>query len=163
MRGLHPQSHVTLRYCGHVTKNVISPPSKGLWTPNLAGWWLSMMGSHLQSHVTDQPRGHVTNQKRYISTFTRPTDPKLCRVVAQDEEISSTKSHDTSTTWSRDKSKNFISLLSQGLWTPNLAGWWLKMRVAHPQSHMRLRYRGQVTNQKRFISTFTRPMAPKTW
>ena len=54
-----------------------------------------MMGSHLQSHVTHRSRGHVTNQKRYISTFTRPTDPKLCRVVAQDEEISSTKSHDT--------------------------------------------------------------------
>ena len=52
-----------------------------------------------------------------------PADPKLCRVVAQDEEISCTKSHDTSTTWSRDKSKNFISLLLQGLWTPNLAGW----------------------------------------
>ena len=42
-----------------------------------------MMGSHLQSHVTHRPRGHVTNQKRYISTFTSPTDPKLCRVVAQ--------------------------------------------------------------------------------
>ena len=61
--------------------------------------------SQLQIHVTHRPRGHVTSQKRYISTFTRPTDPKLCRVVAQDEEISSTKSHATLTTWSRDKSK----------------------------------------------------------
>ena len=47
-----------------------------------------MMGPHLQSHVTHRPLGHVTNQKRYISTFTSPTDPKLCRIVAQDEEIS---------------------------------------------------------------------------
>ena len=81
------------------------------------------MGSHLQSHVIHRPRGHVTNEKRYISTFTMPTDPKLCRAVAQDEEISPTKSHDTSTTWTCDKSKKFISLLSQGLWTPNLADW----------------------------------------
>ena len=147
----HPQSHVTLQY-------VISPLSQGLATLNLAGWWLRMREPHLQSHVTHQPRGHVTNQKRYIFTFTRPTDPKLCRVVAQDEEISSTKSHDTSTTWSRDKSKNFISLLLQGLWTPNLAGWWLKMRGSHPQSHVTLQYRGHVTNKKRYISTFTRPM-----
>ena len=161
------------------------------------------MGSHLQSHVTHRPRGHVTNQKRYISTFTRPTDPKLCRVVAQDEEISSTKSHDTSTTWSHDKSKNFISLLLQGLWISNLVGWWLKMRGPthkfawhfdivvtwqiknvisplsqglctpilarwwlrmrgpYPQSHVTLRYCGHVTNKKRYISTFTRPMDPK--
>ena len=120
-----------------------------------------MRRPHQQSHVTLRYRTHVTNQKRYISTFTRPTGPKLCRVVAQDEEISSTKSHDTSTTWSRDKSKNFISLLSQGLWTPNLAGWWLEMRGPHPQSHVRLRYRGHLPSKKRYISTFTRLMDPK--
>ena len=51
------------------------------------------MGSHLQSHVTHRPRVHVTNEKRYVSTFTMPTDPKLCRIEAQDEEISPTKSH----------------------------------------------------------------------
>ena len=70
MRGLHPQSHVTLRYC--VTwqiKNVISPPSQGLWTPNLAGWWFSMMGSHLQTHMTHQPWGHVTNQKTFYLQY----------------------------------------------------------------------------------------------
>ena len=67
-----------------------------------------MMGSHLQSHVIHRPRGHVTNQKRYISTFTRPTDPKFWRLVAQDEEILSPKSHGTSITWSRGKSKNYI-------------------------------------------------------
>ena len=146
MRGPHPQSHVTLRYRGHVTnKKHISTFTRPVGSKlSMQG----MMGSHLQSHVT--------NQKRYISTFTRPTDPKLCRVVAQDQEISSTKSHDTSTTWPRDKSKKFISLLSQGLWTPNLAGWWLKLRGPHPQSHVRLRYRGHVTNKKH-ISTFTRP------
>ena len=96
-----------------------------------------------------------------ISSSIRPTDTKLCRVVAQDEGISSSKSHDTSTTWSHDKLKNFISLLSQGLWTPNLAGWWLTMRGPHPQNHVTLQYRGHVTNNKRCISTFTRPMDPK--
>ena len=106
-------------------------------------------------------RGHVTNKKRYISTFIRPTDPKLCRVVPQDEENLPTKSHDTSTTWSRDKSKNFISLLLQGLWTSNLASWWLKMREPHPESYGSLWYRDHVTNKKRYISTFTRPMEPK--
>ena len=120
-----------------------------------------MRRPHQQSHVTLRYRTYVTNQKRYISTFTRPTGPKLCRVVAQDKEISFTKSHDTSTTWSRDQPKNFISLLSQGLWTPNLAGWWLEMREPHPQSHVRLRYRGHLPNKKRYISTFTRLMDPK--
>ena len=37
--------------------------------------------SHLKGHVTHQPNGHVTNQKRYISTFPRPMDPKLSRLL----------------------------------------------------------------------------------
>ena len=41
-------------------KNVISPLSQGLWTPNVAGWWLRMRGLHLQSHVTHQSRAHVS-------------------------------------------------------------------------------------------------------
>ena len=57
--------------------------------------------------------------------------------------------------------KNVISLLLQGLWIPNLAGWWISMRRPYPQSHVTHQPRGQVTNQKRYISTFTRSMAPK--
>ena len=57
--------------------------------------------------------------------------------------------------------KNVISLLSQGLWTPNLVNWWLRMRGRHPQSQVTLQYRGHATNRKRYISTFTRPMHPK--
>ena len=41
-----------------------------------------MRGPHPQSHVTLCYRGHVTNKKRYNSTFTKPMDPKLSRVVA---------------------------------------------------------------------------------
>ena len=64
-------------------KNVISPLSQGLKPLNLAGWWLRMREPHQQSHMTHRPRGHVTNQKRYISTFTRPWPPKLSIVLAQ--------------------------------------------------------------------------------
>ena len=64
-----------------------------------------MRGPHPQSHVTLCYRGHVTNKKRYNSTFTKPMDPKLSRVVAQDEGAQPTKPRDTLTTWSRDKSK----------------------------------------------------------
>ena len=35
------------------------------------------------------------------------------------------------------------------------------MRGPQPQSHVTLLYRGRVTNRKRSISTFTRPMDPK--
>ena len=175
--------------------NAIISSSISLWTPILPVWWLWMRGPHPQSHVTLRYHGHVTSKTRYISTFTRPvdaklsrvvtlydgisstkshdtsvtwsrnkskmiystltrpTDPKLCMVVAQDEEISCVKSHDTSTTWSQ----NFMSSLSQDLWAPNLAGWWLKMRGPQPQSRVALQYRGRVTNKKRYISTFTRP------
>ena len=54
-------------------KNVISPLSQGLYTPDLAGWWFRMREPHQQSHET--------TQRRYISTFIRPMDPKLSRIL----------------------------------------------------------------------------------
>ena len=64
-----------------------------------------MTGPHLKIHVTFQYWGHVKNEKSYISTFTRSMDPKINRVVTKDEGTSPTKSHDTSTVWSRGKLK----------------------------------------------------------
>ena len=40
-----------------------------------------MMETHPQSHVTHQPLGQVTTQTRYISTFIKPMNPKLSRIV----------------------------------------------------------------------------------
>ena len=82
MRGPHQQSHVTFRYRGHMTNiNVISQLSQDLWILNLAGWWLRMRETHPKSHVTHWSRSHVTSQRRYISNFTKPMDPKLSRVT----------------------------------------------------------------------------------
>ena len=62
------------------TTNVIS--SIRLWTPKLAGWEFSMWGPHPKSHETLRYFGHVANKKRYISTFTRPMDPKLSKMLS---------------------------------------------------------------------------------
>ena len=42
-----------------------------------------MWGPHAKSHETLRYFGQVTNKKRYISTFTRPMDPKLSKVLTQ--------------------------------------------------------------------------------
>ena len=76
---------------------------------------------HLQSHVIHRPCGHVTTQRLYTSYFTRPGDPKLSRVVTQDEETLPTKSRYTSIKWSRDQIKNILSSLLQGTRSANLA------------------------------------------
>ena len=115
-----------------------------------------MRGPHSQSHPTLQYRGHVRDKKCYISTFTRQ-DADLgwvnltCKVTWHINHV---------VIW---QMKNVLSPLSQGLWTPNLAGCWLRMRGPHPQSHVMHQSRGHVTNQKRFMSTFTKFMSPKTW
>ena len=54
---------------------------QSLSAPNLAGLLLRMRGPQPQSHVKLQYQVHVINKKSYISTFTRPIDPKLSRVV----------------------------------------------------------------------------------
>ena len=79
-----------------------------------------MRRPHPQSHMTLRYCSHVANQKRYFSNFTRPTDPKFCRVVAQDEKISSTKSHDTSTTWSRETNQKTLYLYFRKAYGPQI-------------------------------------------
>ena len=66
-----------------------------------------MREPHPQRRVKHEPSGLVTHQRCYTSTFTRPMDPKLSRLVTQDKEISPTKSSESSIKWSRDKSKIF--------------------------------------------------------
>ena len=77
-------------------KNILSRLSQGIYTPNLAGWWLRMRKPHPQSHVTHWPLNHVTTQRRYIITFTRPMYPKQGGYLG----------------WG-------------SLWIPNWAGYWL--------------------------------------
>ena len=57
--------------------------------------------------------------------------------------------------------KNVIAPPSQDLWTPNLPGSWLRMMGLHLHCHVTHQPRGHVTNQKRYIFTFTRSMDPK--
>ena len=66
-----------------------------------------MRGLHPQCHVTLQHRCHLTNKKCYISTSIQCMNPKLSRVVTQDERNPPAKSHDTSIVWSHDKSRIF--------------------------------------------------------
>ena len=61
---------------------------------------------HPQSHMRFPYHSHVTNKKN-ISTFTRPMDPKVNRVVTQDERNPPAKSRDFLVVSSRDKPKIF--------------------------------------------------------
>ena len=107
------------------------------------------------NHVTHQRRSHVRNQKRYISTFTRPMDLKLSQLVTQDEGTPTTKSRDTSISWSRDKQKTFYFHFHKAY------GPQTQDQGPHLPSHVTHRLRGHVTNQKRCISISTGPLDPK--
>ena len=93
-----------------------------------------------------------------MSSSIRPIDPKLSRVVTYDERIplKITWLFDIVVTW---QIKN-VSPLLQGLCTPNSAGWWLRMRRPHPQSHVTL-ISWSLNKLKKHISTFTRPINSK--
>ena len=121
-----------------------------------------MRGPHPQSHVTLWSRGHVTNKKRYISTFTRAIDPKLSKGVDLGWGNLTYK-----VTWHINhvvtrQIENVISLPSQGLWSLNLAGSWIGWENLIYKVTWRSITWSRVKS-KCFISTFTRPMSPKTW
>ena len=129
-----------------ILQTPLFPVPVGLWTPNLAGWWFRMRGPHPQSRVTLPYRGHATNKKRYISTFKRRMDPKFSKQGGnlgwRDVTYKVMWRINHVVTW---QIENVIFPVTQRLWTPNLAGWWLRMRGHHLQNHVTHRSRGQVS------------------
>ena len=101
--------------------SIISLLPQDLWPPYLAGWWFKVNDHLLQNHVILWSRGQVITwemKKSYISTSTRPMANKLDRVVASDEKMLSTKSHNPFVTWKQQATwqiKNVISLFPRGL------------------------------------------------
>ena len=146
--------HLTYKVRRHINyvvtwqiKNFTPLLSQGLWIQNLAKWWLRMRGPHPQSHMTLQYSDHVTKKKRFFSTFTTPMDPKFSGNLGWGDLIYIVTWHiDHVVLW---QIINVVSPLSQGLWTPNLAGWYLRMRGPHPQCHVTLQHCGHLTNKKR--------------
>ena len=107
--------------------------------------------------------GIGTDVKRVIiCSSVMPMDPKFSTVATQDEG-NPTQGHVTHrtrnlmVTW---QIKDVIFSLSQGLWTPNLAGWGLQMRGPH-SSHVIHQSSAHVKNLKYFIFNFTSPKAHK--
>ena len=109
-----------------------------------------MGGPHPQSHVILRYCGRMTNKKRYISTF---TNLAWCWLRMRKLPPQVTWHFKYIVTW---QITHVISSLSQGLWIPNLAKWWLRVKGPHQQSHLTDRSSGQVSNQKYFNFTFTR-------
>ena len=75
----------------------------------------------------------VTNS--YIATFTRQMATKHGKVLTYGEGLPSVKSQNPLNKWSREvtlQTKNIKSLLSQGLWSPNLSGCWDTARSSNP-------------------------------
>ena len=108
-----------------------------------------MRGPQPQGHVALHYCAYVTSQKRYISTFARSMDPKPSRVASFDKGTPPAKSHDTSFTWSLDKSKKFCLHVNKSPWSSeNLVGCWLRMREHHPKSQVTLQLCCHVENKK---------------
>ena len=64
----------------------------------------------------------MTDEKRYISTSTRPLATKFDREVASDEKILSTKLHNPLITWTHQVTrqiKNALSPFPRDLWPLN--------------------------------------------
>ena len=113
--------------------------------------------------MTRQCCGQLTNKKRYISIFTRPMELKLSRLVTQDAE-----NFANIVTWYINyrvkwRIKNATFLLSQAIWTPNLASWWLRTRELHLQSHVTLQYRDYMKNKKVLYFYFHKVYGPQNF
>ena len=80
----------------------------------------------------------------FISTITVPMVSKLGRMISYLEGFLVIKSIESSITWCckiKWKTKIIISSLTQCLWSPNLAGWWISLRGSNLLSHMALESR----------------------
>ena len=119
-----------------------------------------MRGLNTQSHVTFWSRGHLTNKKHYKSTFTRPMDPKISKMVTYDERTPPTKSRDYSISRSRDKSKT-LHLHFLKVYDPKLSRMMTsKFGIPPTKSHNRT-IKCSCEKSKYFIFIFTRRKAHK--
>ena len=82
-------------------------------------------------------------------------EPKLIREEMRGPYPKVTWHFDIVVTW---QIKNVVIPLSQGLWTPNFAGRWFRMRKPHPQNHVTHQPRGHVTNQRCYT-----PLSQNLW
>ena len=112
---------------------------------------------------------HMTDGKRYISTSAGTMATKLDRVVGSNAGLSSIKSYDLLITWSYKVTwhmKNVINSLSCDLPLSNLAEGWPMIR-GHMSNHKATYAFNHVvtwvhvTNELRYIFTYTMPIATK--
>ena len=83
----------------------------------------------------------MTKRKFHISSSTRPVITKLWRVVIYDKGKAPIRSQDPRTMWSLEVTwqiKIKIPPLLQGLWPPNVSGWWLMTKGNHAWCRMTL-------------------------
>ena len=151
------RSHLHATWSRDKSKKFISLLSRGLWTSNLAGWWLKTRGPHPQSHVRLRYRGHMTNKNVIFPLSQGPWILHLASSWLKTREPTPTESRNTSITWLGDKSKTFYFHIHKAHGPQNLVGCWLRMRVPHLKSHVTLQLCGQMENQKRHIFSTTGP------
>ena len=153
------QTKTCLHYhgaCGHQT-----------WRDgNLSWWYLTHIITWHFDHLVLED--HVTNENHCITITTVPMATKLGRMVTYLERFQHIKLHNPLTMWPCKitwQTKNIISLLTNCLWPPKLAEWWLTLRGSFPYGHMTLNKVVFVVdfcdNLTNYISTFTRFMATK--
>ena len=93
------------------------------------------------------------------SPSTKPIATSHDRTMTYDKGPPPIKSHSSLVTWSYEIMQQIlqiISLIPQGLWAPNLTGWWIMIRGHIPQSHMKSHDR-----KKALYFNSTRPIDSK--
>ena len=119
----HHMSHVnTVHY-----RSITYFQQKLTWEPSGANLeWRAP--THDVTHPLIRWSREVMKQiKNVISSLLQMTT-KIDRVVTYNEGKPSIKLHDPLITWVYVKIKNIVSPFLQGIWPPNLAGWWLTER-----------------------------------
>ena len=93
---------------------------------------------------------HMTNEKRYITTSTRPFITKFDKEVASDERMLSKKFTYQLITWTHQVTwllKSVIYLFPQDMWPPKLEECWLVLRSPKLHCPMSFWSRGHVRSR----------------
>ena len=108
MSGPHPQSHLTLRYSGHVTnkKRYNSTFTRPMYPKRCSVLTQGERTAPAKSRDTLTLWSRDKSNVLYLY-FHKAYGPQTQQGGDQDEETSATKSRETSIKWSRDKSKIF--------------------------------------------------------
>ena len=113
------------------TETILSHLLRCLWSPNLAGWWITLRGSYPYTHINFYSRC-LTRSRDERKTYFYYHNTCGHQTWHCDDIHNVIRSFHVEVSWGLGKNWIFYISTCTGQWSPNMTRWWLTVRSFYP-------------------------------